>query len=255
MLSYLPHIFIRLPAGGHSGRLHVSGIVKSPAMNTEAPGPLTHISAVCTPRSGIPGSDSNSIYPWQFFKVSEMDSHLGLIPRFLLHYILRKLPCFVPRLFAKLPCAVFSACPSNPFLLFSLVLHWGADLRPELLGSLDPGFPWLGQWITSAGDSKQERTAVGACGPCSLLLRAVCPGPFLFLLDRNSWGAPPHPGASALLDLGPLCAPTSSWGLRTDSGCPQPTVNFLSAYGVCAKTRRKKEEPPPHPQKNPYSSS
>lgn len=224
-------------------------------MNIGVPGPFTHIFFICMPRSGIPGSYSNSIYPWQFFKVSEMDSHLGLIFRFLLYYILRKLPCSVPRLFAKLPCAVFSPRPSLLFLLSSLVLRWGADLRPELLGSLDPGFPWLGQWITSAGDSKQERTAVGACGPCSLLLQAVCPGPFLFLLDGNSWGAPPHPGASALLDLGPLCAPTSSWGLRTDSGRPQPTVNFLSAYGVCAKTRRKKEQPPPHPQKHPYSSS
>lgn len=150
---------------------------------------------------------------------------------------------------------VFSTYPSDPFLFFSLVLHWGADLWPELLGSLDLGFPWLGQWITSAGDSKQERMAVRACGPCSLLLRAVCPGPFFFLLDCNSWGHRPV-GASALLTWG-LCAPTSSWGLRTiDSGCPQSAVDFLSPYGVCTKNRRGKgTTPTPPPEKKCYSLS
>ena len=114
--------------------------------------------------------------PLAFFKVSEINSHLDLISRFLLklHF---KATClaFVPWLFIKfLYAGYFPLTPrlhSCSSLLGAVPLE--VDLQPELLGSIDLGFPWLGQWITSAGDSRQETTEARACIFCSLLLPAV----------------------------------------------------------------------------------
>ena len=125
---------------------------------------------------------------------------------------------FVPLIFMRflwLVCFSLApqmhSCPSLPSV------PWKADRCPEWLGSFDFGFPWLGQWITSAGESRQEITEVRACMLFSLPLPAVRQA--VLFPGRTAVPArqpPPWPQLSlsswtslALLPLGPQDYETS----------------------------------------------
>ena len=146
-------------------------------------------------------------------------------------------------------CLLFP-CPSCPSLPS---VPWKADHCPEWLGSFDFGFPWLGQWITSAGESRQEITEVRACMLFSLPLPAVRQA--VLFPGRTAVPArqPPWPQLSlsswtslALLPLGPQDYETSHtcwfWVLRIPCECPFIPPWVLFTGGKEKKGKEKKKE-------------
>ena len=170
---------------------------------------------------------------------------MGLISRFLLHHILRKFPCFLPWLFAKLLCAgVFrlplrsvpvllpSACPGGLPSGLSCWAPWTLAIHGLARGRLQQETQSRRGW--GAGLAPCPPVAGSVPGlflsPPRRGLSSPCPGPCLL---------PRPPGASALLVLG------------------TPNVLLVSCLHTesAQKIEEEKEQPPPQPPKQPCSLS